>query len=65
MNDTVMITLERDEMPTLVGALELAAEKYRDFAQTAVETPRISDQFKRQAEACERLRKMLGHVHGY
>lgn len=65
MSNLRSITVEDNDLPHLVGALELAAEKYRDFAQANVQQERIRDQFVRQAEACERLRKMIGNVHGY
>jgi hypothetical protein len=59
------VAVESDDLPHLVGALEIAAQKYRDFAQSNVEQVRLRDQFVKQAEVCERLRKNIGNVHGY
>lgn len=65
MSVIVSVLVEQDDMPHLVGALELAAEKYRDFAQANVENARLRDQFEEQARICERLRKTIGNAHGY
>lgn len=65
MGELVSIDIDRDDLHHLIAALELAAEKYRDFAQATVETPPISEQFKAQALICERLRKTIGNAYGY
>lgn len=58
----VSISLEQDDLATLVAALELAAVEYREIAGRV---PELRAQFIGQAEVCERLRKMIGTVHGY
>lgn len=65
----IYIAVEADELPNLVGALELAIEQYRKFADPKVATspdnPRLNAAFKAQAESVERLRKRIGERHGY
>lgn len=63
----VSLTLEQGDLATLVAALELAAEKYRECARVATDAgqPHMIEAFTKQTEICERLRKMIGNVHGY